>query len=135
MATTGSLASISWSTTVGGTYTTVPAVGSATYTLNRPPLEITSLGDGNASFLTGVQNATATLDIFYDNDDANHIELFDNINGAENAIAVKLTLETDESIQGLAYVTNFDITATNGDVTRASVQLQFTGAITNTHTA
>lgn len=132
MATTGTLASLSWAA-VGAspTYVAIPAVGTCTWSLNRPALEITALGDANSSFLAGVQTTTATFDLYYDNDDGNHKEMFDNINGAEAALLFRITLESGETLTGTGQVTNFDIVATAGDVTRATLQIQFSGAITN----
>ena len=134
-ATTGSIAKLEWAPEgTSPTYTEIPLVGTATISMNRPALEITALGDVNTSYLAGVQTTTASLDIFYDATNANHKELFDNLNEAEGKIFIRLYLDDSVTnhIAGLAQVTNFDITATSGDVTRASVQLQFSGEITAT---
>lgn len=133
MATTGSLAKFQVDTG-SSTFVDVVAVGSASWSLSRPALETTAIGDTNASFLVGVQTATVSLDLFYDNDEARHKALLDNINGAGSAFICRIVLETGEMLTGSAYVTSWEVTAAAGDVTRATVQLQITGAVTVTTT-
>lgn len=124
MAINSALSSISF----GGT--TVEAVGTATISLNRSPLDTTPIGSTVSTFLAGVQSATATLDIFYDQGSAQHTVLESNINGAAAAAACVLTTSSGMTYSGSAYVTSFEITAAAASVVRASVGLQFTGAIT-----
>lgn len=106
--------------------TTVAAVGSASVAMARPSIEITEIGAKTQGFLAGVGGATATLDLFYDQDSAAHTTMMTNINTAASAAACVLTLETGDTISGNAYVTSFEVTAQAGSVVRASVQLQFT---------
>lgn len=122
MAISSALTSISF----GGT--TIAAVGTATINLDRPALDTTPIGAGNAEFIAGLQNTTATLDIFYDVASAVHSTLASNINGASAAAEVILTLDS-ETYTGDAYVTSLSITAQAGSVVRATVGLQFTGVI------
>lgn len=122
MAISSSITSISF----GGT--AIAAVGSATINLDRPALDTTPIGAGNAEFIAGLQNTTATLDIFYDSASAVHSTLASNINGGSAAAEVILTLDS-ETYTGDAYVTSFSITAQAGSVVRATVGLQYTGVI------
>lgn len=122
MAISSAITSISF----GGT--TIAAVGTATINLDRPALDTTPIGAGNAEFIAGLQNTTATLDIFYDVASAVHSTLASNINGASAAAEVILTLDS-ETYTGDAYVTSLSITAQAGSVVRATVGLQFTGVI------
>ena len=124
MALNSALSSISF----GGT--TVAAVGTVTLGLNRPALDITPIGSAVNTYIAGVQGATATLDIFYDQGSTGHTTLETAINTAAAASAVVLTLDTGMTYSGNAFVTSFEITAQAGSVVRASVGLQFTGAIT-----
>ena len=124
MALNAALSSISY----GGT--TIASVGSASISLNRPSLDITPIGSAVNTFIAGVQGATATLDIFYDQGATGHTALETAINNASAAAAVVLTLDTAQTYTGNAFVTSFEITAQAGSVVRASVGLQFTGAIT-----
>jgi len=123
MALASTLSSISF----GGT--TIGAVGTATVSLSRPALDVTGIGATNSSFVTGVQSATATLDIFYDQTDTTHVALEGNINGNSAASAVVMTMATGMTYSGNATVTSFEVTAQVGSAVRASVTLQFTGAI------
>lgn len=122
MAISSAITSISF----GGT--AIAAVGTATINLDRPALDTTPIGAGNAEFIAGLQNTTATLDIFYDVASAVHSTLASNINGASAAAEVVLTLDS-ETYTGDAYVTSLSITAQAGSVVRATVGLQFTGVI------
>jgi len=124
MALASTLSSISF----GGT--TIGAVGTATVSLSRPALDVTGIGATNSSFVTGLQSATATLDIFYDQADTTHAALETNINGNGAPVATVLTMAAGMTYTGNATVTSFEVTAQVGSAVRASVTLQFTGAIT-----
>ena len=124
MAISSTLSSFSF----GGTE--IGAVGTATVSLSRPALDVTGIGVTDSSFVTGVQSATATLDIFYDQSDATHIALETNINTSAAAVACILELASNQTYSGTAFVTSFEITAQVGSAVRASVSLQFTGPIT-----
>jgi hypothetical protein len=106
----------------------VNSVGSVTVTLNRSPFEVSEIGDANAQFIAGYQNATAQLDVFYLQSD--HTDLEAAINGASAAATAELTMQTGDTISGSAFVTSFSVTAAANDIVRASMTLQFTGTIT-----
>ena len=110
--------------------TTVVAVGTASVSTSRPAQLITGIGDTVDTFIAGVMGGTASLDIFFDEASANHIAMCTNVGTAAAAAAVVLTLTSGTTVAGNAYVTGYDITATAGQVVRASINLQFTGAIT-----
>jgi len=122
------ISSILSSFSFGGTE--IGAVGTATVSLSRPALDATGIGVTDSTFVAGVQSATATLDIFYDQSDATHLALGTNINTAAAAAACILELASNQTFSGNAFVTSFEITAQVGSAVRASVTLQFTGAIT-----
>lgn len=131
MATTGSIAKLETSPTGGSpTYTQVPAVGDASWSMSRPALEVTAIGDKDASFLVGVMTVTASANLYFDNDDTQHNSLLDNINDASAPFLLRLTLENGESLTGQAYVTSCEISTAAGDLTRAAMQFQVTGAVT-----
>ena len=123
MAISAALSSI----TVGGT--TVQAVGSVTITLSRPAQDTTPIGTSDATFIAGMQTGTASLDIFYDQGSTGHTTIESAINGASAAASWVFTLATGMTYTATAYVTSFSITAQAGQVVRASVELQFTGAV------
>ena len=110
--------------------TTVAAVGTASVSTSRPAQIITGIGDTVDTFIAGVMGGTASLDIFFDEASANHLALCTNVGTALAAQATVLTLTSGTTVTGTAYVTGYDITATAGQVVRASINLQFTGAIT-----
>jgi hypothetical protein len=122
MANSSALASISF----GGS--TISAVGSVTLTLNRAPFEVSEIGNANAQFIAGYQNATAQLDVFYSETDHSALEAA--INAASAASAVVLTLASADTITGSGFVTAYSVTAAANDVERASITIQFTGSIT-----
>ena len=110
--------------------TTVAAVGTASVSTSRPAQLITGIGDTVDTFIAGVMGGTASLDIFFDEASAQHLAMCTNVGTAAAAAAVVLTLTSGTTVAGNAYVTGYDITATAGQVVRASINLQFTGAIT-----
>ena len=110
--------------------TTVAAVGTASVSTSRPAQIITGIGDTVDTFIAGVMGGTASLDIFFDETSTNHLALCTNVGTAAAAQTTVLTLTTGTTVTGTAYVTGYDITATAGQVVRASINLQFTGAIT-----
>jgi hypothetical protein len=122
MANSSALASISF----GGS--TISAVGSVTLTLNRAPFEVSEIGNADAQFIAGYQNATAQLDVFYSETDHSALEAA--INAASAASAVVLTLASADTISGSGFVTAYSVTAAANDVERASITIQFTGSIT-----
>ena len=110
--------------------TTVAAVGTASVSTSRPAQIITGIGDTVDTFIAGVMGGTASLDLFFDETSTNHLALCTNVGTALAAQATVLTLTSGTTVTGTAYVTGYDITATAGQVVRASINLQFTGAIT-----
>lgn len=120
MALSSSLASL----TLGSA---VPAVGSVSISLSRPAMDITPIGQEDTAYLGGIQDATATCDIFFD---AAHAGIVSAINGNDAASSVVIAFGDGDTFSGNAYVTEFSVTAQAGSVTRANVTFQFTGGIT-----
>jgi hypothetical protein len=108
---------------------TINAVGSVTLSYNRAPFEVSEIGNANAQFIAGYQNVTAQLDVFYLETDHSALETAINT-AAAAATAVLSLVTTTDTISGSAFVTAFSVTAAANDVVRASITLQFTGAIT-----
>lgn len=126
MAFNSALSKLQWKALTGGTYADVAAIGSISFSMSRPALDITPIGTPTSEFLAGVSNATASLDIFYDNDDTTHRAWLSHINAANAASFWLFVLETGESIEGQAFITSLEITAAANSVGRATIQLQFT---------
>jgi hypothetical protein len=120
MAINAALSSLTWKTV------TVPAVGSASVSINRPALDITPIGTPTQQYIAGVAGATATLDLFFDEGDAPHFTMLTDINTATAAGALVLTLEDGTTITGNAFVTSYEVTAQAQSVVRATVGFQYT---------
>ena len=107
---------------------TINAVGSVTLSLNRSPFEVSEIGNADAKFIAGYQNATAQVEMFYLEADSQAFETA--INTAAAAATTTLTLvTTTDTISGSAFVTGYNVTAAANDVVRASISFQFTGAV------
>jgi len=123
MATSSSVSSITW----GGT--SFPAVGSASVSITKPPMETTEIGSAVQSYIAGITGGTASLDVFFDGGTAIHETMTtDMLAGTSKAFALVLSGST--TVSGTAFVSKFDPTASAMNVTRASIELTFTGAIT-----
>jgi hypothetical protein len=114
----------------------VPAVGTVSFSLQRAPLDITSIGSWNTHFIDGVASAAFTLDVFYS--DADHDDLlFDLLNPTSTSPTrpVAFVIYFDgkatpvDYVSGNCIITGFDVVSQSGDVTRASFSAQVVGAI------
>lgn len=108
--------------------TTIADCGTASVSMQRPSLELTSIGDGSQRFIAGIGGATANLEIFHDADSGGHSTLMTNLNTAAAAQTTVITLESGETMTGSAFVTGYEVTAQAGSLVRANVTLQFTSA-------
>ena len=113
------------------TYATaaVNAVGTVTVNFNRTPNEVSEIGNADAKFIAGYQNATAQVEMFYLEADSDAFETAINTAAAAATTTLKLVSSTD-TISGSAFVTGYSVTAAANDVVRASISFQFTGAVT-----
>lgn len=118
--------------------TTIKAVGSVAFSLQRAPLDVTSIGAWNTYFIDGVASSAFTLDVFFDI--ADHTKLMVDIlnpaSGASRPKAFIITLKNVagavQSISGNCIVTSFDVVTTTADVVRGSFACQVVGPITFT---
>ena len=130
MAINAALTSLTWRGT------SVPAVGSVSISISRPTVDITPIGTPTADYVAGISSATASLDLFFDEQDAPHVTLFSDINGhTPTTGTIVITVESGTTITGDAFVTSYEITAQAQGVVRATVQLQFRAASSATATA
>lgn len=117
--------------------TTIPAVGNIAFSLQRTPLDVTSIGAWNTYFIDGVASAAFTLDVFFSHADHNKL-ITDVLNPASSAgtKAFQITLGTVganvEKITGYCIVTSWDSVAASSDVVRASFSCQVVGPIVYT---
>ena len=108
----------------------VTGLGTVTINTNQNMIDTTDVATGASTFITGNRNTTATIDMFYDQGVTGmaNIETAANT-GAASATAL-ITLASNMSYSGSAFVTSFAITGSINETLRASITLQFTGAIT-----
>jgi hypothetical protein len=116
-------------------------VTSWTLTGSLEVLETTTLGDSQRSYTPGVQefNGSATLLYYSDdvgrNDAATALKKVLRIGGVANTDTVDLRLRlidgnTNSDVRLTAYITSVSFGANVGDVTRAEISFQGTGALT-----
>lgn len=114
--------------------TTIPAVGNIAFSLQRTPLDVTSIGSWNTYFIDGVASAAFTLDVFFAHADHNKL-ITDVLNPATSAgtKAFVITLGTAganvEKIEGYCIVTSWDTVSASSDVVRGSFSCQIVGPV------
>ena len=124
----------------GSTSTTPPliaAVGNVAFSLQRTPLDVTSIGSWNTYFIDGVASSAFTLDVYYSRLDHSTL-LADILNpvtagrpwyfeihfgGSSGSPAV-----TDK-VTGYCIITSFDAVSAAGDVVRGSFSAQVIGSV------
>lgn len=122
MALSTKLSAVSWAGS------TLASVGSFGISNQREALDVTELGLDYRSFIAGIQSATASAEIFYDQAQATHLVIEAAItNGSPQTLVI--TAATGMTYTAQAYLTRFEITGQAGDVIRASLDFQCTGAI------
>lgn len=109
----------------------VPAVGSYSWSENRPAIDCSEIGTSDALFIHGMRNCTLSFDVFYL--EASHAAFETFIATAQpSATSFVLTHTTGDTLEGSGFITNFSANATAGDVIRASFSIQVSGAVTRT---
>ena len=109
---------------------------------NLETLETTTLGDGVRSYSPGVTGYSGSATLLYYKDDSNAINTTDLLNkliktgtaGVSSSDTVELTFRwvdgTDNNdIKLTAYITSASIGAATGDIVRAEISFQGTGAL------
>ena len=117
--------------------TNIPAVGNVAFSMQRTPLDVTSIGAWNTYFIDGVATAAFTLDVFFAR--ADHNLLITDIllpSGAGRPKAFVITLGTvganTESISGKCIITSWDVVSASADVVRGSFSCQIIGPVSFT---
>jgi hypothetical protein len=121
---------------------TLAKVVSFSVSSNLETLETTTLGDGVRSYSPGVTGYSGSATLLYYKDDSNAINTTDLLNkliktgtaGVSSSDTVELTFRwvdgTDNNdIKLTAYITSASIGAATGDIVRAEVSFQGTGAL------
>jgi hypothetical protein len=116
-------------------------VTSWTLTGSLEVLETTTLGDPQRSYTPGVQEFNGSASLLYYSDDAGRndaakaLKKVLRIGGVANTDTVDLRLRlvdgnTNSDVRLTAYITSVNFGANVGDVTRAEISFQGTGALT-----
>ena len=122
--------------------TTLAKVVSFQLQANLETLETTTLNENIRSYTPGISSYTGSATLLYYKDDSNNINTSDLLNklyktgttGVSSSDTVELTFRwvdgTDNNdIKLTAYVTSASIGAATGDIVRAEVSFQGTGAL------
>lgn len=125
MALSTTLSSVQFSTAI------IYGTGSFSFSNNREAIDVSEIGTIPRSFIVGSSNATASIDIFYDQAVASHITLEAFI-ASGNIATLLITNSSGMTYSASAMLTGFEITGTVGDVVRAACTFQCTGAVTIT---
>jgi predicted secreted protein len=108
---------------------TILGVGSYSFTNERSALETTEIGSTTRSYISGIQGASASIEIFYDQAQASHATLEGYI-GSGTIATLIVTNSSSQTYTASAILTRFEITGQAGDLVRASCDFQITGAVT-----
>ena len=113
------------------TWATVSVTGLGTVTINtnQNMIDTTDVVTGASTFIMGNRNTTATIDMFYDQGVAAMATIETAANGGGAAATATITLASGMSYSGSAFVTSFSVTGSINETLRASITLQFTGAV------
>jgi len=108
----------------------VTGLGTVTINTNQSMIDTTDVVTGASTFITGNRNTTASIDMFYDQGVAAMGAIETAANSGAVAAAAVITLASGMSYSGSAFVTSFSVTGSTNETLRASITLQFTGAVT-----
>ena len=116
----------------GFNYATNAAAGVGTVSIQRDAtlIDTTDIATGPRTYILGNRGMTATIDMFYDQDDTAMAAVETAFNSGSGAAAVVITLFTNMTYSGNAFVQSFSATAATNEVVRANFTLQFTGTVT-----
>jgi hypothetical protein len=116
-------------------------VSSWSLTGNLETLETTTLGDSQRTYTPGVQEFSGSASLLYYNDDADRndaataLKKVLKVAGISDSDTVIMTLRlvegnTNHDVQLTAYITSVSFGASVGEVSRADISFQGTGALT-----
>jgi predicted secreted protein len=123
MALSTTLSSVSFNGSV------IYGTGSFSFSNNREAIDVSEIGTIPRSFIAGPTNASASIDIFYDQAVTSHVTLEAFI-ATGTAATLLITNASGMTYSALAILTGFELTGTVGDVVRAACTFQCTGAVT-----
>jgi|TARA_R100000084_G_scaffold108597_1_gene71685 hypothetical protein len=122
--------------------TTLAKVVSFSLSANLETLETTTLNENIRSYTPGISGYTGNATLLYYKDDSNNINTTDLLNklyktgtaGVSSSDTVELTFRwvdgaDNNDIKLTAYITSASIGASTGDIVRAQISFQGTGAL------
>jgi hypothetical protein len=98
-------------------------------TLEMSTVEVTAVGDADKYFVPGIRSGSASGNLYYNQDNA-QVKALESARTSGAEVALVITLHTGASYTTQALVTAFNPTITHGEVVKAAVSFQFTGAVT-----
>lgn len=104
------------------------AVGSASVSVSRPPIETTPIGSYNSYFEPGISTTVVGIDCYYAT--ADHQALVDELLAPSGWKPLIVTFATGDTFQGDAIVIGWDAVTASADVTRGSFSFQVQGYVT-----
>ena len=110
----------------------ITGVGSISLSATRSLIEITEFADGRQKFLGGNATTTASIEIFYDQAVTSVAAFETAVNASGAAVAVVITLHSGAVYTGDGFATSISITGSPNEIVRATLEIQFTGALTIT---
>lgn len=114
--------------TVGGS-TLANYVADMTITMEMSTVEVTAVGDSDKYFVPGIRSGSASGNLYY-NQDNTAVKALESARTSGAEVALVFTLHTGATYTTQALVTAFSPSMTHGDVVKAAVSFQFTGAVT-----
>ena len=119
------LASFKW-----GAAATSTGLGSVSIQYDQTMIDTTDIATGPRTYIVGNRGCTATIDMFYDQNDAGMAAVEAAINAGSGSQVALITLSTGMTYSGQAFVQSFTPTASTNEVVRANFTIQYTGTIT-----
>ena len=109
---------------------TITGVGSISVSATRSLIEITEFADQSQKFISGNATTTASIEIFYDQGVTGTAAFEAAVNASSAAVAVVVTLHSGATYSGDGYATSISITGSPNEIVRATLEIQFDGAVT-----
>jgi hypothetical protein len=118
--------------------TVIKAVGSIAFSMQRTPLDVTSIGSWNTYFIDGISSSAFTLDVFYSYLDHSALitDILNPLNtGRPRSFTIKLGSYTsggavNDTITGTCIITSWDAVSASADVVKGSFSCQIVGPVT-----
>lgn len=112
----------------------VGRVRSWSMTINKDPLETTSLGNYDRTYVAGLRGSTGTAELMYDPAQGQAIALlnsiFENENEPGDSVSFVLDTTGGKSITCSAFLTSVSPSVSVADIQVCSVSFQVSGAVT-----